>query len=132
MRMNQKITLLLVATGFTLGGCELMQPQGEDPVLVKLEALERRMQALERVVQNQSLANLTQDVAAAQRQGDELQGRLETLVQHEHNRGPAATAVRRPRCPHPAAGGERQGGQPDRQQCDRAGPVTDAERFGPG
>jgi tol-pal system protein YbgF len=79
MRMNQKITLLLVATGFTLGGCELMQPQGEDPVLVKLEALERRMQALERVVQNQSLANLTQDVAAAQRQGDELQGRLETL-----------------------------------------------------
>ena len=65
-----------------LGGCELMQPPGEDPVLVKLNELERRMAAIERVVQNQSLVNLTQQVTTVERRGDELQGRVEEL---QHN-----------------------------------------------
>jgi len=66
-----------------LGGCELLQPpQGEDPVLAKLEDLERRMQAIERVVQNQSLVNLTQQVSSMERRDDEFQGRVEEL---EHN-----------------------------------------------
>lgn len=65
-----------------LGGCELMQPPGEDPVLIKLNELERRMAAIERVVQNQSLVNLTQQVSTVERRGDELQGRVEEL-QHE-------------------------------------------------
>jgi len=79
-RISQK--LLLLAALFTLGGCELLQPPGEDPVLAKLNDLERRMQAIERVVQNQSLVNLTQQVNAMERRDDEFQGRVEEL---EHN-----------------------------------------------
>ena len=37
------------------------------------------MQAIERVVQNQSLVKLTQQVGTLERRNDELQGRLETL-----------------------------------------------------
>jgi tol-pal system protein YbgF len=75
-------TALLVAPLFALSGCELLQPQGEDPVLAKLSELERRMEAIERVVQNQSLVNLTQQVGSMERRGDEIQGRIEEL---EHN-----------------------------------------------
>ena len=35
-------TLLLLLTVLALGGCELLQPPGEDPVLAKLDELERR------------------------------------------------------------------------------------------
>ncbi len=80
VRISQK--LLLLAALFALGGCELLQPPGEDPVLAKLSELERRMQAIERVVQNQSLVNLTQQVNAMERRDDEFQGRVEEL---EHN-----------------------------------------------
>jgi len=73
---------LLVPVVIALGGCELMQPPGEDPVLVKLTELEQRMAAVERVVQNQSLVNLTQQVGSLERKGDETQGRIEEL---EHN-----------------------------------------------
>ena len=75
-------TLLVLATAIALGGCELMQPRGEDPVLVKLEELERRMQAIERVVRNQSLVNLTQQVSTLERVDAEVQGRIEEL---QHN-----------------------------------------------
>ena len=76
-RISQK--LLLLATLLALGGCELLQPPGEDPVLAKLNDLERRMQAIERVVQNQSLVNLTQQVSAMERRDAEFQGRVEEL-----------------------------------------------------
>lgn len=76
-------TLWLVAPVLLLSGCELLQTKpAEDPVLVKLAELERRLQSIERVMQNQSLVNLTQQVSAAERRGDELQGRVEEL---EHN-----------------------------------------------
>ncbi len=74
-------TALLLSL-MVLGGCELLQPPGEDPVLAKLDALERRMQAVERVVQNQSLVNLTQQVNALERSDAAVQGRVEEL---EHN-----------------------------------------------
>ena len=78
-----KTPLLLLAAALFLSGCELMQqPPGEDPVLIKLNELERRMEAIERVVQNQSLVNLTQQVSAMERRDDEIQGRIEEL---EHN-----------------------------------------------
>ena len=77
-----RTTLLLLATALSLGGCELMQPPGEDPVLIKLTELERRMEAIERVVQNQSLVNLTQQVNSMERRDDDFQGRVEEL---EHN-----------------------------------------------
>jgi len=74
-------SLLIVAPALVFGGCALTPP-AEDPVLIKLTELERRLQNIERVVQNQSLVNLTQQVAAVERRGDELQGRVEEL---EHN-----------------------------------------------
>ena len=77
-----KTPLLLLAAALVLSGCQLMQPQGEDPVLVKLNELERRMEAIERVVQNQSLVKLTQQVSSMERRDDEIQGRIEEL---EHN-----------------------------------------------
>ncbi len=79
MAMDRKL-LLLVPT-VALGGCALLQPT-EDPTAARLDELERRMQAIERVVQGQTLVNMTQQVAAVERQGDEIQGRVETL---EHN-----------------------------------------------
>ena len=82
--MGRKTPLILLVPALMLGGCELMQPPGEDPVLVKLTELERRMEAIERVVQNQSLVNLTQQVASMERRDDEIQGRIEEL---EHNAG---------------------------------------------
>lgn len=75
-------TLLLLGAMTALGGCELLQPPGEDPVLSRLDELERRMQAIERVVQNQSLVNLTQQVNSLERNDAEVQGRIEEL---EHN-----------------------------------------------
>lgn len=77
-----RITLLLLVALLPLGGCELLQPPGEDPVLAKLTELERRMEAIERVVQNQSLVNLTQQVSSLERRDAEVQGRVEELEHH--------------------------------------------------
>ena len=88
MVMNSKP--LLLAPAMILGGCALMQPT-EDPTAARLDQLERRMQAIERVVQNQSLVNMTQQVAAGERQGDEIQGRVETL---EHDSATTADRQR--------------------------------------
>jgi tol-pal system protein YbgF len=78
------ILLPLVA----LGGCALLQPT-EDPVLGKLEQLERRLQVQEQATRNQSLVNVTQQVAAIERQSAENRGRVETLENSAE-----ATAVR--------------------------------------
>jgi tol-pal system protein YbgF len=74
--------LLLPLVALALGGCQLLEPRGDDPVLVKLDNLERRMEAIERVVRNQGLAGMTQQVSSLERQGDELRGQIEEL---EHN-----------------------------------------------
>jgi len=78
MAMHRK---LLLAPVVALSGCALLQPT-EDPTEARLDELERRMQSIERVMQNQSLVNMTQQVAAVERQGAEMQGRVESL---EHN-----------------------------------------------
>lgn len=85
---NMTKPLMLVVPTLIFGGCALTPP-AEDPVLIKLTELERRLQSVERVVKNQSLVNLTQQVAAADRRADELQGRVEEL---EH--GAESTAER--------------------------------------
>jgi len=77
--MNIPKSLLFLPALFSLGACELMQPAADDPVPAKLDDLERRMQVIERVVQNQSLVNLTQQVSTMERRNDEVQGRVETL-----------------------------------------------------
>ena len=76
LKLTRNLVLVLLAPVF--GGCELMQP-ADDPVLIKLSELEQRLQNIERVMQNQSLVNLTQQVAVVERRGDELQGRVEGI-----------------------------------------------------
>ena len=63
-----------------LSGCLAMTPPSEDPVLLKLAELERRLESIERVVQNQSLVSLAQDVSALERRVDELQGTTEEIA----------------------------------------------------
>lgn len=48
-------------------------------MLVKLQELERRLASVERIVDNQSLVQLTQQVSALERRADELQGRTEEI-----------------------------------------------------
>ena len=48
-------------------------------MLIKLEELDRRLQAIERVVQNQSLVTMTQQLSALERRVAELQGSTEEI-----------------------------------------------------
>ncbi len=68
-----------LATPLLLAGCSILTPPSEDPVLLRLEEIDRRLSAIERVVQNQSLVDLTQQVAELERRTAELSGAAETL-----------------------------------------------------
>lgn len=74
-------TLLVLLLPALFAGCALTPPE-EDPVLIKLNELDRRMTSVERVIQNQSLVELTQEVSSLERRSDELLGLAQTL---EHN-----------------------------------------------
>jgi tol-pal system protein YbgF len=75
-----KNSLLVAACVAGLGGCALFEPPpAEDPVLVRLNELEQRLESIERIVDNQSLVQLTQQVSALERRADQLQGRAEEL-----------------------------------------------------
>lgn len=78
MKPETKKPLLIVVSALVFSGCAVTPPD-EDPVLIKLAELDRRLQNIERVVQNQSLVNLTQQVSSVERRGDEMQGRVEEL-----------------------------------------------------
>ena len=81
MCSNLKKTAAATLPILFLAGCSALTPPAEDPVLVaKLNELDRRIESLERVIRNESLANLTQDVTALQRRVDELQGNDETMA----------------------------------------------------
>ncbi|MDJ0918617.1 MAG: tol-pal system protein YbgF [Woeseiaceae bacterium] len=70
----------IVSCAALLAGCLAVTPPSEDPVLIKLAELERRLESIERVVQNQSLVSLAQDVSALERRVDELQGSTEEIA----------------------------------------------------
>ncbi len=74
--------LLLLLPAMMVAGCSILTPPADDPVLMKLEELDQRLQAIERVMENQSLVRLTQEVAALERRADILRGNNETL---QHN-----------------------------------------------
>jgi tol-pal system protein YbgF len=74
-----------------LAGCTALTPAAEDPVLIKLEEMDRRLQAIERVVQNQSLVDMSQQLNTLERRVDELAGSSEEI---EYN---AATTSERQR-----------------------------------
>ncbi len=56
-----------------------MTPRADDPVLLKLDELERRLGAIERVLANGSLVDLTMQTDELQRRTSDLQGRTESL-----------------------------------------------------
>jgi tol-pal system protein YbgF len=76
--MKIRPALLAILPTLFLGGCAL-QNQQEDPVIVKLNELERRLMAVERILANGSLVDMAVQVDNLQRTGAELNGRVDTL-----------------------------------------------------
>ncbi len=72
-----KLTIVLAPA--VLAGCALTGPKPDDPVMLKLNELDRRMASVERVMQNQSLVDLSQQVNSLERRAAELSGQAETL-----------------------------------------------------
>lgn len=77
MTMARPIVLALLAV-LPLVGCSLT-PSEPDPVQVKLDDVDRRVGQVERVVNNQSLVELTQRVDALQNEVRQLRGQVEEL-----------------------------------------------------
>src|SRR3954447_17969969 len=67
-----------VALAAVLAGCASTPPE-EDPVQIKLNDLEARIGRIERVVSNQSLVQLAQNVDSVQAETRRLRGRIEEL-----------------------------------------------------
>ncbi len=89
MRIHSKlITALTVAA--VVSGCA-MTPEEEDPVMLRLAELDRRLTAVERILANGSLVDLPVQLDQLQRQVAELQGTTETI---EHNAEESATRQR--------------------------------------
>jgi len=77
-KVRSGVLLLAVAT-VGVAGCVSTSPQ-EDPVAVRLASLDNRLSVLERVVENQSLLELANQVQAMQAEIRALRGQAETLA----------------------------------------------------
>ena len=77
--MKARILTTAIPCAMLAAGCAALTPPSEDPVLIKLEELDRRLQAIERVVQNQSLVSMSQQLDILERRVDELQGNAEEI-----------------------------------------------------
>ncbi len=88
--LRTKTTALILSTVLTLSACALTPP-AEDPMQQRLLDLDRRLTAIERILANGSLVDLTVQVDELQRRGAELQGRIETL---EHQSAESASRQR--------------------------------------
>jgi tol-pal system protein YbgF len=69
---------LLAAVGLLAAGCATVPPE-EDPVYQKLSELDGRLLRIERVLSNQSLLDLVQDIDAAKAEARTLRGQIEEL-----------------------------------------------------
>lgn len=78
--------ILLSVAAALLYGCALQNPQ-EDPVILKLNEIERRLSAVERILANGSLVDLAMQMDNLQRTTAELQGRVETLEYQSEETG---------------------------------------------
>jgi tol-pal system protein YbgF len=78
----RKRALLTIAVALLFSAACTLTPPQDDPVALKLAEIERRLSALERVLANGSLVDLTIQVDELQRQVAGLQGRTESL-EHE-------------------------------------------------
>lgn len=70
--------LAALTTAAVLGGCVAVPPE-EDPVQIRFNDIDSRLQRIERVVSNQSLLDLAQRLDAIQADLRTLRGRIEEL-----------------------------------------------------
>src|SRR5881392_564635 len=73
-----KLLPLAVVVAAVLAGCA-STPADQDPVQIKLNDLDARVARIERVVANQSLVQLAQNLDAVQAETRRLRGRIEEL-----------------------------------------------------
>src|SRR6266481_2848633 len=71
-------TSVAVAVAAVLAGCA-STPAEEDPVQIKLNDLDARVARIERVVSNQSLVQLAQNLDSVQAETRRLRGRIDEL-----------------------------------------------------
>lgn len=81
--MMKVIRICLVLVTVIVGGC-VTPPPVEDPLLIKLEEIELRLGAVERILANGSLVELVLQSDSQQRELAEMRGRAETI---EHAAG---------------------------------------------
>src|SRR5262247_2666912 len=81
-RMRTATAILLLAV---VAGCA-STPDADDPVTIKLNDLDRRLERIERVISNQSLLALSQQLQALQTEVRSLRGSLEE-VQFQSGKG---------------------------------------------
>lgn len=77
-KFSCRIQLAAVLPLVAMSACTLTPP-AEDPVQIQLQDLDRRLAAIERILANGSLVELTVQSDELQRQSADLQGRVETL-----------------------------------------------------
>jgi tol-pal system protein YbgF len=78
-------SLLALLPAALLSACAMTNP-ADDPVVLKLNDLERRLMSVERILASGSLVDMAMQVDNLQRQAAELRGRTETLeYQAEEN-----------------------------------------------
>ncbi|HEU4781474.1 MAG TPA: tol-pal system protein YbgF [Steroidobacteraceae bacterium] len=82
--MNTSRWLVVALSAFALGGCAV-SPE-EDPVYIRMNDLDARVQRIERVLTNQSLLELAQRLDGLQSQVRSLRGEVE-LLQNETQGG---------------------------------------------
>lgn len=73
-----KLIPVAVAVSAVLAGCASTPPE-EDPVQIKLNDLDARVARIERVVSNQSLVQLAQNLDSVQQETRRLRGRIDEL-----------------------------------------------------
>src|SRR6056297_1879430 len=86
MNMPQRFTrgAFWLVIGLGVAGCTV--PPEEDPVLIKLDELDNRVASIERVVRNESLLRIANELAVLRDEVRELRGQTEAL-QYEAESG---------------------------------------------
>ncbi|MGB5246569.1 MAG: tol-pal system protein YbgF [Woeseia sp.] len=85
MQISRMRHIVLLATVLLSSGC-MLNPPVEDPMQAQLADLERRLAAIERILANGSLVDLTLQVDELERQSADLLGRIDAL-EHEAAEG---------------------------------------------
>lgn len=69
----------LAALALSAGGCALMVPPEEDPLFIKMTDIDNRLARVERVIDNESLMNLVEQLEVLRSDTQALRNQLETL-----------------------------------------------------